>query len=182
MQFEKSARAASLLGLLAVGACAEAAPRTSADWERCRDRAEASVDRAQEGVAGAEAAILARCGAPPPKEAGTAQGVGVHPYDLVRSKAWKKKFAALAKGKYRDFVARLVVAGDTRLDGDWIVGDGQAPHLGGSDEAALAIEVKTGKVFGALLEDGETLTGFGFGPSWENAPPYLQNWAKNHKN
>ena len=52
------------------------------------------------------------------------------------------------------------------------------PHSGGHDEAAFAINIASGEVFCVMLEEGNKITGFGFGTSWEDAPKFLQTWAK----
>ncbi len=103
--------------------------------------------------------------------------IDVHPYDLVQSTKWKKKFVNITKNKYQAFVDRLTVASNTTLVGDWIVGYGLAPHSGGRDEAAFAIEVTSGNVFGAMLENGDKITEFGLGKSWKQAPDFLKKWA-----
>jgi hypothetical protein len=157
-------------------------PKTIKKWEQCRDKAESSVNQQEVGISGVEYEIKSKCGDPPAKEPGSTTGaVGMHPYDLVRSKTWKSKFVAITKGKYKSFVERLKVSSETNLEGDWITGAGQAPHMGGSEEAALAINAKSGEVYGAMLEDGKTLSGFGFGTSWENAPKFIKEWAADHK-
>ncbi len=159
-----------------------AKPKTIKAWEQCRDKAEASVDQQEVGIAGVESAILETCGEPPAKEPNGITGiVGVSPYDLVRSKAWKSKFVAITQGKYESFVERLSVTSVTTLEDGWVVGDGLAPHMGGSDEAALAINIETGEVYAAILEDSKSIYGFGFGSSWENAPKYIKEWAAAHQ-
>ena len=85
---------------------------------------------------------------------------------------------SLLQGKYKGFVERLTVSGNTRQEGEWIIGEGLAPHMGGVEEAVFVIHVPTSRVFAAMLEDGKQLTGFGFGSSWDNAPGYLKAWAK----
>ena len=152
--------------------------KSAKEWDTCVKRAEASVNQQEVGVWGVEAAVKEQCGEPPIVEPSGVTGViGISPYNLVRSKAWRAKFKALTKGKYGPFVNRLVVAGETRLEGSWVVGSGIAPHEGGTNEAAFAINAKSGEVFGAMLEDGKMLVGFGFGSSWKDAPPFLQQWA-----
>lgn len=146
------------------------------EWEKCRDRAVSSVDQQEVGMTGVEYTVNKRCGNPPVKELNTTTGsIGVRPYDLVRSKVWKKKFVELTKDKYRLFLDRLQVSSVTELEGDWIVGDGLAPHSGGSDEAALAINTKSGEVYAAMLIDTKKYV-FGFESSSNNAPMFLKNW------
>ncbi len=153
---------------------------TTKEWELCRDKAEASVNYQEVGMSGIEYAIKTKCGAPPAKEQGNITGaVGMLPYDLVRSKTWKNKFVAITNGRYKPFVERLSVGSPTVLGGEWVTGEGNAPHSGGSDEAALAINVKSGEVYGVILQGGQ-ISGFGFGSSWDNAPKFIQNWVAAH--
>ena len=171
----------SLLSLLFATGLALAAGqkfKTVEAWDRCRDKAEASVDQREVGVAGVEAAIQQRCGEPPVREPSAATGlVGVHPYDLVRSKAWKAKFKAITKGRYQSLVDRFATAGNTQLEDGWIVAAGLMAHSGGMEEAALAIDPTTNAVYAAIMEDGRKLTGFGFN-GWPNAPAFLRQWAE----
>lgn len=154
---------------------------TIAEWELCRDKAESSVSQFEVGAAGVEAEIKEKCGEPPAKEPSSLTGiVGMHPYDLVRSNAWKSRFVGITKESYQPFVDRLTVAGETVLEGEWVVGEGLAPHMGGSEEAVFAINTKTGDVFAAMMEDGNKFSKFGFS-AWESAPPYLQKWFGSHK-
>jgi ankyrin repeat protein len=153
-------------------------PLSYEQWETCRDKAVASVNVMEVGRQGAENAIRRQCGEPPAREAGTEIGVGVRPDDLVRSKTWKKKFTDLTKERYTAFVERLGVTSETVLEDGWIVGEGQVPHAGTIDEAALAIEARTGRVFAAMMVGGSRIYGFGFGESWADAPPPLQRWAQ----
>ena len=158
-----------------------APPKTNQEWEACRDKAEASVDQRIVGVLGIEAEIKAKCGAPPVKEPGSLTGaVGVPPYDLVRSKAWKSKFVAIAKGEYKSFVENITVASDTELVNGWVIGQGQAPHMGGEEEAAFAINAKTGEVYAAILHDGNRVAGFGF-VNLNDAPSFLKEWISDRK-
>jgi hypothetical protein len=96
----------------------------------------------------------------------------------VRSKTWKKKFMDVTGDQYAAFLKRLDVASETVLEDGWIVGEGQAPHAGTIDEAAVAIEARTGRVFAAMMVGGSRIYGLGFGESWANAPPPLQRWAR----
>lgn len=167
-----------ILGLGTLVTIANAAPpRTQAAYDACVARAEASVNQHEVGIAGVEAAILARCGTPPVREPSAVTGiVGMHPYDVVRAKTWRPKFERLLKSRYRSFVERLKVASETELDGAWVIGAGIAPHSGGIDEAAFAINVRTGEVFATMLEDGQIVSGFG--ADWTQAPPALRAWAQ----
>ena len=151
-------------------------------WAQCRDKAESSVKQSEVGIIGVEAEIKIKCGEPPAYEPSLSTGaIGMHPYDLVRSKAWKNKFVKITKEKYKSFIERLEVSSNTTFDGEWIVGEGLAPHMGDSDEAVLAINSKTNEVFAAMMENGNQFSKFGF-DSWKNAPTYLQNWFNERSN
>jgi len=169
------------MGFALAGSAYATKLKTLSEWELCRDKAESSVNQFEVGVSGVEAEINEKCGEPPAKEPSPLTGaVGMHPYDLVRSNAWKSHFTKITQESYQGFVERLTVAGETVLEGEWVVGEGIAPHMGGSDEAAFAINTKTGEVFAAMMEDGKKFTKFGFN-AWENAPPHLQEWFNSHK-
>lgn len=155
---------------------AYAVPKTIAEWEKCRDSAEESVDFNEVANAGIEAVIITQCGEPPAKEPSKATGIiGMQPYDIVRSKAWKAKFMQITKGDYKKFVERLTVASESEEKGDWITAEGMLPHSGGTESAAIAINIKTGKVYAAMREDSSKLKSYGF-DSAKNAPPFLQAW------
>ncbi len=149
------------------------------EWDDCVARAESSVSQQQVGVWGVEAAIRERCGNRPVVEPDTK--VGEVPYDLVRSKTWTPKFRSILGDSYKAFVERIVVSSETKLEGEWVVASGLMPHNGGEDEAAFAINKRTGAVYAAMLEDGKDLSGFGFGPSWNDAPPFLKRWMAERK-
>lgn len=178
MKTKKLYLALMLFGLSVAVVYATAAPRNVEEWEKCKDKAETSVDQIEVGVSGVEAAIIEQCGIRPVDESGSVSGIGVSSYDLIRSKVWKEKFVRITKGKYEDFVNRLGVSDITTLENGWIVGAGLMPHSGGHDEAAFAINIASGEVFGVMLEDSNKIVGFGFGTSWEDAPKFLQTWAK----
>ena len=144
-------------------------------WQACVKRAAASVDQLRVGTAGVDAAI-APCGERPVIEPDSP--VGAVPYDLIRSKTWGPKFKGVMGDRYESLVARLVVSSNSSREGQWAVASGIMPHSGGSEEAAFAINLQTGQVFSATLEEGKTISGFGFGTSWNDAPPFLHSWAR----
>lgn len=173
--------AASLL--IGVIANSQAKDMTQKQFDKCVAKAEASVDQQKEGMWAVEAAVKSQCGDSPITEPKITTGaVGLHPYDLVRSKAWKKQFMAITRGKYQSFVDKLVMSEKTMQQGEWITGEGFAAHSGGSEEAAFAINIESGKVYAAMLEGGSIISGFGFDPSWGNAPTFLKQWAAERKN
>lgn len=163
--------------IIAVLPAMAAGPKTQAQWESCVSRAERSVNQAEVGVLGVEAKIRQMCGSPPVRD--TVDPRGAAPYDLVRSKQWSPKFTAITQRKYKAFVDRLTVASPVERNGTWLTGSGLMPHMGGSDEAAFAIDTRTQDVFAAMLEGGSKLTTFGFASAQE-APPFLRQWLKEH--
>ena len=156
-------------------------PKNLKNWQQCRDKAELSVNQREIGVLGVEAEINTKCGNPPAQEPEITTGlIRMHPYDVVRSKAWKNKFIKITKSKYTKFVERFIVASETQLEGEWITGQGLAPHMGGSEEAAFAINSETGETFGVMMENKNQFSMFGF-HSPQAAPPFLQEWLTVHK-
>jgi hypothetical protein len=174
---------ATALMALAATSCAQhgAKSLTAGEWDQCAERAEASVDYDQVGMVGIEDAIITQCGAPPaPEPSQTTGAVGMSPYDLVRTEAWKPKFVAVTQDEYPQFVDRLGVSSPMTLQGEWVVGQGNAVRSGGIDEAALAIGATSGRVYGAMMRDGSEIIGFGF-DDWGSAPPYLQAWRNTRR-
>ncbi|MBU1361118.1 MAG: hypothetical protein KJ901_20465 [Gammaproteobacteria bacterium] len=167
-----------LLTSASASACLAAGPPTRAQWEQCVGKAEASVNQMEVGVLGVEAKIKSMCGDPPVPA--TAASAGAQPYDLVRSPPWRPKFVAILKGKYNGFVERLAVGSPSTRDGDLITGSGLMPHRGGTDEAAFAIDTRTGQVFAAMLEDGKKLSSFGVAQG-QQVPVFIADWMKEHK-
>jgi hypothetical protein len=134
------------------------------------------------GVVGIEMAINEQCGKPPAKEPVSLMStIGMRPCNIVRLKMWKEKFASITKEQYPQLVESLKVANKTTREGDWLVGSGLRPHMGGTEEAAIAINIITGKVFAAMMIDTGTFETFGF-VSIQDAPPYLSNWLSKKKN
>jgi hypothetical protein len=185
----------------------EAKARNIEEWEKCVDKENTIAYKKHPELCGAsscdnDSEIQRHCGNRPINEtAPMIMGIGVSPYDLVQSKAWKKKFVSITKKKYQAFVDRLAMVGDnTTLQGDWIIGEGFMPHFGGDEIAAFAINSTSGQVFAVMREkiNGDyTAAGyateiiaptpneeyiihtFGF-TNFYDAPPFLQKWIKEH--
>lgn len=172
----------------------EAKARNIEEWEKCVDKE--NTIAYDKGLCGAlwcdnHSEIQRHCRDRPIDEtASMLMGIGVNPYDLVRSKAWKKKFVSITKEKYQAFVDRLDVNEVTTLQGNWIIGQGMKPHAHGEDEAAFAINTTSGKVFAVMLEDHTDYTAeirditpshitypFGF-TNFYDAPPFLKKILK----
>lgn len=67
-----------------------------------------------------------------------------YPIEIVEDATYRQKFAKLLGPSLGDFTARLQTASPLLHDGSWIIGTGMAPHLGGEEEAAFAINRKAG--------------------------------------
>jgi len=163
-----------------VPAASSARPMDQKAWEKCRDSALGVAEQQRLGPAAIDQLIKKHCGDVPvsePKASGALAGAA--PFDVVRSAAWKAKFQSLLGARYAKFARQIEAAtGPTQVRDSWAVGSGNAPHLGGVDEAAFAIDLQNGKVYAAMKEDGKHLTGYGFGKSLSAAPPFLQDWMK----
>ena len=107
---------------------------------------------------------------------GIASIEGKYPFDVIKMPWFKSKLAALLNDKSRrEFSARLQVASPVERQGDWLVGKGLAPHSGGSEEAAFAINVNSGAVFGMMMTDGDVFTSIGVDDP-AKLPSPLQAW------
>lgn len=169
--------------MMIAGTSSTAATKMSpSEYKACAEKAESSVDQMKDGIWAVEAAERAQCGAPPVREVVGGRLAGMHPYDIVRSKDWMQKFKNITKSEYSKFVERLTVASEAERRGAWIVGAGLAPHSGGVDEAAFAINVQSGAVFGAMMENQSKLFKFGFSSSEDDVPPYLISWLSERAN
>lgn len=103
--------------------------------------------------------------------------VGKHPAVLVGSAEMKERFEILLGTSFKDFLDRLEVASDAQRQGNWLIGIGSAPHLGGSDEAAFGVNVNSGEITATMLVDGKNVRVFGVNNP-ENLPPPLLAWFR----
>lgn len=102
--------------------------------------------------------------------------VGKSPIEVMESTEWKSAFVEATRGHYDELHERLVVAGPVEMQGDWLVGEGIMPHGGGFNEAVFAISADTGKVYGAMIMNGEDIAMVGF-DVLKDAPTPIANWA-----
>ena len=90
-----------------------------------------------------------------------------------------RQFKTLLGDKYTTFQTNMEVAGELHAeDGNLIVGAGNAPHDGGTNEAMFAINTVTGKPYAVLFTDGKTFNAFGVASMRELPAPLLQ-WFQN---
>ena len=89
------------------------------------------------------------------------------------------QFKSLLGDKYPVFQTNMEVAGELHAeDGNLIVGSGNAPHDGGTNEAMFAVNMTTGKYYAVLFTDGKTFNAFGVASMRELPAPLLQ-WFQN---
>lgn len=89
------------------------------------------------------------------------------------------QFKSLLGDKYPVFQTNMEVAGELHAeDGNLIVGSGNAPHDGGTNEAMFAVNTATGKYYAVLFTDGRTFNAFGVASMRELPTPLLQ-WFQN---
>jgi predicted small lipoprotein YifL len=85
------------------------------------------------------------------------------------------QFKALLGDKYTVFQTNMEVAGELHAeDGNLIIGSGNAPHDGGTNEAIFAVNTATGKSYAVLFTDGKTFNAFGVASMRELPAPLLQ--------
>lgn len=106
---------------------------------------------------------------------------GQAPSAAIEHVALKAKFQGILGDKFNDFNERLNVSSGIEQQGEWLVGEGGMPHLFSIEEAAFAVNIKTGEVFAIMLTDGKDITWFGTSEISELPMP-LQNWFQEHKN
>ena len=83
-------------------------------------------------------------------------------------------FEKLLGSSLSDFEARLEVSGTTERNGDWVVGMGNMPHEGGSDNAAYAINIQSGIIY-AVMRVNQKVRVFGVKAVTELPTP-LTDW------
>lgn len=89
------------------------------------------------------------------------------------------QFKSLLGDKYPVFQTNMEVAGELHAeDGNLIVGSGNAPHDGGTNEAMFAVNTATGKYYAVLFTDGRTFNAFGVA-SMRELPTPLLLWFQN---
>jgi hypothetical protein len=114
---------------------------------------------------------------PPP--ANILSFVGKDSESALDEPALKEKFKILLGDRLGMFRERLGVSSGMTQEGDWIVGEGGMQHLFSIEEAAFAINSKTGDIFAIMLTEGKEIRYFGATEA-ANLPVPLQNWYKAH--
>jgi hypothetical protein len=100
--------------------------------------------------------------------------IGAYPGTLMDDPVLKPRFEKLLGSSLPDFEARLEISGTTERNGDWVVGMGNMPHAGGSDNAAYAINIQSG-VICAVMRVNQEVRVFGANAVTELPTP-LTDW------
>ncbi|TDR27041.1 hypothetical protein DFR44_1502 [Hydromonas duriensis] len=171
----------TLICLLSITIVVPAKPAqlTATAWERCMLKAEASAK--DEGIAGAEIAVINQCGARPLNESHMQNPVKQAPYDVLRSKHWKNSFKRVLGAKYDEFVAASRVSDHdgVKLVDKWMVGEasGAPGHGNSGDSIIFLIESQSKRIYAAASLSGQIFR-FGFNQKSQNIPIMLTDWIK----
>ncbi|MBC3807630.1 hypothetical protein H8K52_09775 [Undibacterium seohonense] len=109
----------------------------------------------------------------------TADLLGKNSASALDNEALKGRFKLLLGDNLTGFRERLNVSGDITQEGEWLVGEGGMPHLFSMEEAAFAINSRTGEIFAIMLTEGKNLNWFGT-TVVSDLPLPLQTWYKSH--
>lgn len=103
-------------------------------------------------------------------------GRNTHPHDFVKDPVINARFKTLLGKQLETFEYNLSVSSGVRLDGDYIVGDGNAPHMGSIEYAAFTISTWTGALT-AVLHTDDKFQQFGV-KTVADLPWPLYNWLR----
>ena len=73
--------------------------------------------------------------------------LGQHPRKIFKAQAIVKKFKSLLGNKYDSFINNLSVSDSLKRKGDFYFASGCAPHACGDEEAAFAINARSGDIY-----------------------------------
>ena len=138
-----------------------------------------AIKKAREPVKAQEKALTAESKQAQPGIQNTATLIGKSPDSALDEPALQDKFKLLLGSDLIGFRERLNVSSGIEQEGDWLIGEGGMPHLMCLEEAAYAINTKTGELFAIMLTEGKTMKWFG-AAELTDLPGPLQNWHKNH--
>ena len=79
---------------------------------------------------------------------------GQYPDKFMKLAAVRARLRTLLGKYYNDFVERMGVQGEFKRDGDFLSVGGLMPHMGGSEDAILVIDLKTRTLHCGLFSDG----------------------------
>lgn len=105
--------------------------------------------------------------------------VGKDPESALNDPALKDQFKMLLGDRLGAFRERLNVSSGITQEGEWVVGEGGMQHSFGVEEAAFAINSRTGETFAIMLTEGKEIRYFGTADV-AKLPAPLQNWYKSH--
>jgi hypothetical protein len=107
--------------------------------------------------------------------------VGQHPREIFKEPAIVSKFQSLLLDpeSYGIFRPRIDVSSGVELKNGFYVGAGCLPHACGSDEAAFAINRRSGKAYAIMIVDGKQITWYGV-KNASTLPTPLLKWFNEH--
>lgn len=98
-------------------------------------------------------------------------------FQVLEEPLLKAKIDAVLGNALPEFKDRIATSGQIWQTGTWLMGEGNAAHLGGIDEAAFVINSETGDFYAAMLVDGNNVVWFG-AQSHELLPAPLAFWVR----
>ena len=112
---------------------------------------------------------------------------GKYPDRFMKLPAVRTRLRALLGKYYNDLVERLDVQGEFQRDGDFLSVTGLMPHMGGSEDAILIIDLKTRTLHCGVFSDGTVGFDLGkgkkkkgllkFSETPDKMPDVLTNWT-----
>lgn len=107
--------------------------------------------------------------------------VGQHPREIFKEPAIVSKFQSLLidPESYGIFRPRIDVSSGVELKNGFYVGAGCLPHACGSDEAAFAINRRSGEAYAIMIVDGKQITWYGVKDASALPAPLLK-WFNEH--
>jgi hypothetical protein len=113
---------------------------------------------------------------------------GKYPTGFMKLPSVRARLRALLGKYYDDFTERMGVQGEFKRDGEILSVEGLMPHMGGSEDAILVIDLKTRTLHCGLFSDGTV--GFNKQPQKKKSgllkfsetpakmPDILTNWSR----
>src|SRR5437868_5981496 len=79
---------------------------------------------------------------------------GKYPTSFMKLPAVRSRLRTLLGKYYDDFTIRMGVQGEFKRDGEILSVEGLMPHMGGSEDAILVIDLKTRTLHCGIFSDG----------------------------
>lgn len=145
------------------------------DWEKCANRFGATINVLEIGNFNYEEEIKKHCGERPSSDITQDKLASYLASDVIQATQWKVKFQKLIKKDYAAVRSSLTVSATMQREGDWYVGSGYDPRGAGSEQAVIAVNIKSQQVLAAYISSG-VLYLYGFDENSQNVPEQLWQW------